>query len=316
MPDLVTLGELCAVFVAKDIGRMRYCHEYIVRPGGAEATVAVGVKRLGFDAGWISVLGKDELGIQLRNLMRGEGVDVSYVKLQEGMNTGIFLRERLPGGNARHIYYRHDSAFTSISPDILNEDYIGSAKFLHLSGITAALSESAQATMWRAIEIARAKGVTVVYDPNIRLNLWSKEEAREATERFLEAADIVLPGLEDLQMLYGQIAVGDALEKLRALGCNRFVLKSGVKEVLVQDEDRLESVSIELINSPVDLMGAGDAFAAGLLGGLLRGRSLTGSARLGNLVARSAIQMPGNIESLPTWEEVSRQLTGEVVYNR
>lgn len=316
MPDLVTLGELCAVFVAKDIGRMRYCHEFITRPGGAEATVAVGVKRLGFDAGWISVLGKDELGIQLRNLLRGEGVDVTHVKMQEGMNTAVFLRERLPGGNARHTYYRHDSAFTSISPDIIDEDYMGSAKYLHLTGITPALSDSAEATMWRAIEVARAKGVTVVYDPNIRLNLWSREKARDVTERFLKAADIVLPGLEDIQMLYGQISGGEALDLLRSMGCDRFVLKAGVKEVLVNDGDRLESVSIDLVDSPVDLMGAGDAFAAGLLGGLLRGRNLTDAARLGNLVARCAIQMPGNIESLPTWEEVSRLLTGQIVYNR
>lgn len=319
MPKFVTLGELCAVFVARDLGRMRYCREFTVHPGGAEATVAVGVTRLGFDAGWISVLGQDEMGIQMRNLLRGEGVDVSHVRMQSGRNTSVFLRERLPGGNARHVYYRKDSAFTTISPDILDEEYVGSARFLHITGITPALSASAEATMWRAVEIARARGVTVVFDPNVRLSLWSRDKAREILERFMKAADIVLPGLEDLQMLYGQIACQDAqgaLELLRNMGCRRFALKVGVQEVLACDGGRLETLPVDRIDAPVDLMGAGDSFAAGFVTGMLRGQSLTEAARLGNIVARCAIQMPGNIESLPTWEEVSRVMSGEVVYNR
>ena len=316
MPSLVTLGELCAVFVAKDIGRMRYCRDFTVRPGGAEATVAVGVTRLGFDAGWISLLGKDEMGHYLLSLLRGEGVDVRCTRMLAGKNTSVFLRERLPGGNARHYYYRKDSAFTAISPDMLDEDYIASARYLHLTGITPALSESAEATMWRAIEIAKAHGVQIIFDPNVRLSIWSQERARNTIERFLSAADIVLPGLEDLQMLYGQISREEALLRLKDMGCSNVIMKIGDQEVLVYADGHADFLPIDHIASPVDLMGAGDSFAAGFIAGLLRGLNLVESARLGMLVARCAIQMPGNIESLPTWEEISSILNKDVVWNR
>ena len=316
MPSLVTLGELCAVFEARETGRMRYCRDYTLRPGGAEATVAVGVVRLGFDAGWISLFGKDEIGHHLLNLLRGEGVDTRCVKMIPGRNTSVFLREKLPGGNARHYYYRKDSAFTTISPDMLDEDYIASAKLLHLTGITPALSDSAEATMWRAIEIARAHGVKVVFDPNVRLSIWSREKARASIEKFLAATDIVLPGLEDLQMLYGQISREEALLRLKDLGCSNIIMKIGDQEVLVYTEGHATFIPVDHIASPVDLMGAGDSFAAGFLAGLLRGEDMVEAARLGNIVARCAIQMPGNIESLPTWEEVSRVISKEVVYNR
>lgn len=316
MPDLVTLGELCAVFVAKDIGRMRYCRDFTIRPGGAEATVAVGVQRLGFSAGWISLLGKDEMGHYLLNLLRGEGVDVTCTSMLPGKNTSVFLRERLSGGEARHYYYRKDSAFTAITPDMLNEKYFEGAKFLHLTGITPALSPSAEATMWKAIEYARAHNVTVTFDPNVRLNIWSKDQARATIERFLSAADIVLPGLEDLQMLYGNISREEALLRLRDMGCQTIVMKIGSQEVLVYADGHATYIPVDHIESPVDLMGAGDAFAAGLFGGLLRGQTLAEAANLGTIVARCAIQLPGNIESMPTWDEVCAIVNNETVWKR
>lgn len=316
MPNVVTLGELCAVFVARDIGRMRYCRDYTIRPGGAEATLAAGITRLGHTTGWISVLGEDEMGHYLHNFMRGEGVDTSCVRILPGKNTSVFLRERLPGGNARHYYYRKDSAFTAISPDMLDESYIASARFLHLTGITPALSASAEQTMWRAVELAKAHGVRVVFDPNVRLLLWDRDTARGVIERFMAAADIVLPGLEDMQMLYGPISREEALLRLKDMGCQNIVLKVGDQEVLVYTDGHADFLPVDHIAAPVDLMGAGDSFAAGFIAGLLRDMSMLEAARLGNLVARCAIQMPGNIEALPTWNEVSKILQNEVSYNR
>lgn len=315
MPSVVTIGELCAVFVANDIGRMRYCRDFTIRPGGAEATLAAGVTRLGFDAGWISILGQDEMGHYLLNLLRGEGVDVSCTRMLAGKNTSVFLRERLPGGNARHTYYRKDSAFTCITPDILREDYIASARFLHLTGITPALSPSAKETMWEAVRMAKAHNVTVVFDPNVRLGLWSREEAADTINQFLAASDIVLPGLEDMQMLNGPITREEALLRLKDLGCETIIMKCN-QDVLVYVDGHANFIPIEHITNPVDLMGAGDSFAAGYLVGLLRGMDHLEAARLGTLVARCAIQMPGNIEAIPSWDEVSAIINQTVLYNR
>lgn len=306
MPSLVTFGETSAVFVARDLGRMRYCRDFGLRPGGAEATVAVGVQRLGFATGWISALGDDELGHYLRGFLAGEGVDVTRVAMVQGRQTAVFLRERLPGGQARHFYYRRGSAFSFYAPEMLDEPYIASAKVAHLTGINPALSASCDAASWRFVEIAKAHGVLTTFDPNVRLSLWSREDARQSLERYFAAADIVFPGLEDMQMLYGQLSAEEALQKLKQLGCKRFALKAGEREVIVLDRGEQTILPVERIESPVDLMGAGDAFAAGCIAGLLRGLDLARAAHLGISVASLAIQMPGNIEAMPTWNEVQR----------
>ena len=86
---------------SKSIGRMRYSEGFELRPGGAEGTVAVGVKRLGHTAGWISQLGEDELGHYILSFIQGEGVDVSTVRMVPGKQTGLFVRERLPLGEGK-----------------------------------------------------------------------------------------------------------------------------------------------------------------------------------------------------------------------
>ncbi|MBL8385926.1 MAG: sugar kinase [Burkholderiales bacterium] len=316
MPSVITLGETSVVFVARDLGRMRYCRDFTIRPGGAEATVAVGVSRLGFDAAWMSALGDDEPGHYLRSLIAGEGVDVSRVAMVRDQQTAIFLRERLPGGDARHFYYRKGSAFSHFEPSMLDEEFIASARFLHLTGITPALSDSCDATCWRALEVARAHGTKVTFDPNVRLSLWSREEARQRLQRYLTAADYVFPGMEDMRMMFGAIDRSEALKIMIDLGCRRFALKDGKQDVLVHEDGLTVSLPVHHVEHPADLMGAGDAFAAGCLAGLLRGLPLTEAARVGNAVAEFAIQLPGNIESMPTWSEVERLMAGAEDWKR
>jgi len=316
MPRLVTFGETSAVFVARDIGRMRYCRDFTLRPGGAEATVAVGVQRLGIDAAWMSALGDDEMGHYLRGLVAAEGVDVSRVRMVGGQPTAVFLRERLPGGDARHFYYRKGSAFSAFGPEMLDEAFIAAAQWLHLTGITPALSPRCDAACWRAVEIARAHGVRVSFDPNVRLALWSAAEARAGLARYFAAADLVLPGLEDLQMLYGDASAEAAMARLRELGCRDAVLKAGAHDVHVLHDGAATRLPVAPVAQPVDLMGAGDALAAGCLAGLLEGRDLVDAARLGIAVAGLAIQLPGNIESMPTRAEVDRALSGSPGWKR
>ena len=199
---------------------------------------------------------------------------------------------------------------------MLDGFFIKSGRILHLTGISPALSKDCEASVNRAMEIAREGGLTISFDPNIRLNLWSADKARPVIERLLTAADIVLPGLDDMRMLYGDISREEALLRLKDMGCERVVLKTGDQDVVVYEDGHAEYLPIKRIDEPVDLMGAGDAFAAGFLTGCLRGDSLANSARIGMAVAGMSIQMPGNIESLPTWAEVERSMNGHKTWNR
>ena len=317
MSEFVTIGETCAVFAARYIGRMRYCSEYEIRPGGSESTVAVGVFRLGHSAAWVSRVGDDELGHYVLSFVRSEGVDVSAVTVSAERPTGLFVRERLPRGKARHFYYRERSAFSTLGPHDLPRELISGARLLHLTGITPALSESNRLMVEEAIALARRNSVTVTFDPNMRRRLWTGPRARSVLEPLMAAADYVLPGLEDMQGLYGgNMNEAQAVRTLKEIGCSRIILKLGPRGALVVTGDKQTLVEARPIADPVDLMGAGDAFAAGFIHGVLQGNDETQAAALGNAVAAISIETPGNIESLPTAEEVEDRNAGRARIER
>ena len=304
MLDLVTLGETCAALVAKSGGPLRHTVEFERRIGGAESTVAAGVVRLGHRAGWISRLGADELGEFILGVMRSENVDVKHVMMVEGEQTGVFLRENRSDGRSNVFYYRSTSAFTSFSPDDLDEDYIGSARFLHLGGITPGLSSSCLATVQRAMEIAKARDVKITFDLNYRAKVWSPENARAALESLMTNADHVLAGREDLSKLTGISDQDAQLDYLSGLGISNIVLKWGSDGTIWVGPEGVLRVPSVTVTHPVDRFGVGDAFAAGYVSGLIQGRDGPDAVDLGNRVAGWSLQLPGNIESLPTRKEL------------
>lgn len=316
MPDLVTLGETCVVLVAKSRGPLRHATEFERRPGGAESTVAAGVTRLGHSAGWISRLGRDEFGAYVLGLMRSEGVDTAAVRMTGDAQTGVFFRDNRADGRSSVIYYRKNSAFAGLGPDDLDENYIASARILHLTGITPGLSHSCREAVFRALEIAGANGVTVVFDPNYRATIWPPDEARPCIEDLMLRSDHVLAGQEDLSKLTGLTGEGAQLEYLHDLGLSTVVLKLGADGAVLSSTVGVERVGALGAEHVVDRFGAGDAFAAGYIVGLLEGRELLESVALGNAVAGWSVRLPGNIESLPDRNDLRRLKSGQTSVDR
>src|SRR5207245_2245121 len=164
--DLVTLGESMVLLLAEQSGPMREAMTFRRYIAGAESNVASGLSRLGHHSGWFSRVGADEFGRAIVFRIRGEGVDTSHVITDPRAPTGIVIRERRDVGPIEQVYYRRGSAASQLSPDDLDESYLTHARFLHLTGITPALSDSCRQTVFAAAEIARGAGVTVVLDPN------------------------------------------------------------------------------------------------------------------------------------------------------
>ena len=294
------------VLVAKSGGPLRYSAEFERRPGGAESTVAVGVARLGHSAGWVSKLGDDEFGKYVLNVMRGEQVDTSCVSITSSSQTGVFFRENRASGPSTVYYYRKNSAFSTIAPEDLNEDYISSAKILHLTGITPGLSRSARETVERAVDIAVANGVQIVLDPNYRAKVWSTDEAKPYLENLMLKADYVLAGQEDLAKLTGMSGETELLAYLHSLGLSEVILKLGREGAILSTGDSVERVESYRVEEPVDRFGVGDSFAAGFIVGLLQEKPLNEAIALGNAVAGWSIRLPGNIEALPDWNDLQR----------
>jgi 2-dehydro-3-deoxygluconokinase len=308
MPDLldvVALGETMVLFLAQQAGPLREASTFSRHIAGAESNVAVGMCRLGRSAGFISRLGDDEFGRVILSRLRGEGVDVSQVIFDLGAPTGLVIRERREVGPVDVLYYRRGSAASRLSPADLNASYLAAARYLVLSGITPALSSSCRETVFAAAEIARAARVTVVVDPNVRLKLWSAEDARATIRDLVGHADLVLPGLEEAQLLTGESDAGLAARALLELGPRMVVVKLGERGALALTTEGFVEAPAEKLTRIVDPVGAGDAFAAGFLAGQARGMDLTAALALANRCGAAAMLVPADQEGLPRWEEVA-----------
>lgn len=305
MPDIITLGETMILMNPESSGSLKYVTRFTRQIGGAESNFAIGVVRLGQSAGWISRLGKDELGKYVEAFLKGEGVDTSQVKFDPEAPTGVYFKERREYGESKAYYYRQGSAASRLSPGDLEPDYIGSAKFLHITGITPALSESCYRTVWEAVKIAKSRGVKVCLDPNIRLKLWGKERAREVIMELVAQADFVLPGLSEGAMLLGATEPEQMADKFLDLGIETVVIKLGKQGAYYASATESKFVPGYPIDKVVDPIGAGDGFAAGFVAGLLKGYSLEEAVKLANAVGALATTVNGDVEGLPTMDEVA-----------
>jgi 2-dehydro-3-deoxygluconokinase len=191
----------------------------------AESNVAIALTKLGHQVGWFSKLGNDEFGKYIQATIRGEGVDVSRVIFDPVKYTGILFKERFMHSNPSVYYYRKDSAASNLKSEELDESYIRDAKILHITGITPALSENCRKTLFKAIEIAKANNVLVSFDPNIRLKLWTKEEAIPVLLEIAKQSDIIFPGIDEGEMLLGLTNPEEIAESLMNMGCSIVAVK-------------------------------------------------------------------------------------------
>ncbi len=295
------------LLLAEQSGPMREAFTFSRHIAGAESNLAIGLSRLEHAAGWISRVGDDEFGRAIVFRVRGEGVDTSHVVHDPLAPTGIVVRERREAGPIEQVYYRRGSAASRMRAADLDAAYVGDARFLHLTGITPALSASCRETVFAAAEIARAAGVAVVLDPNYRSKLWDPSEARSVMRDLATRCDLVLPGLDEAELLSGESEPEAAARALAKLGPSTVVVKLGAQGALALTGDEVVRAPGTPLERVVDPVGAGDAFAAGFLSGLLRGFDTTAALRLANRCGALAMLSPGDMEALPRWEEVASE---------
>lgn len=311
--DAVTIGETMVLLTAQSDGRLRYARYFERSAGGAESNFAIALTRLGLRAGWVSRVGDDEFGAYLLAFMRGEGVDVSRVVVDRERPTGLFFKERAQGGDVRVTYYRRHAAATAFSPADLDPGYLASARHLHLTGITLALGASCQEMMREAIGIARKSGLSISFDCNARMNLWDADQWGRAMRLYVEAADWVFLTMDEAKMLCGKADPVDASRCLLEWGPTWVVVKQGGRGAWIATAGESFHQPAEPVVAVVNNHGAGDAFAAGLIGGHLLGWDVRRSARLAAILGAAATTVSGNIEGLPTLREAMARMGGETI---
>lgn len=310
--DILTIGDALVLFNPLTTGPLRFVNSFERKVGGAELNVAIGCSRLGLKAGWISRLGMDEFGRYAFNFVRGEGVDVSQVKLVEGYPTSIYFKEILSGEKINSYYYRHQSPTLTLKAEEIDEEYIQQAKILHITGVFPAVNDVNKVVLLHLLKMAKQHNITVTLDPNIRLKLWSAGEARETLLSYLPYIDVLLTGEEEAVILFGTSKPDEVFKAAQAYGVHHVILKQGEHGAIGYRDGVMAKQPVLGTIDVVDTVGAGDGFAAGYLYSLIQDWPLDKSLSFANAVAGHVIGVTGDNEGLPYKEDLE-VLLGERV---
>lgn len=301
--DILALGEPMVEFnQAGDAGGRSYLQGF----GGDTSNAAIAAARQGARVGYLSAVGDDPYGRMLRDLWRREGVDDSGVRTDAGAFTAVYFVTHDTQGH-HFSFFRRGSAASRMTPADLPRERIAAARVLHLSGISAAISDSACDTCFAAVDIARAAGVWVSFDTNLRLKLWPIARARAVMRELIRLSDICLPSLDDVQAISG-LEDPDALADFcLGLGARTVALKLGAQGALVADGTQRWRIPPHPCK-PVDATGAGDTFGGALLARLVAGDTLPDAARYASVAAALSTEGYGAVEPIPDAQRVRAEL--------
>ncbi|MCC8242915.1 sugar kinase [Saccharothrix luteola] len=290
MIDVVVLGE--TMMSLRSTGTWRSGATATTSIAGAESTVAIGLSRLGHSARWVGRVGNDEPGELVLRTLRAEGVDTSAVARDEGAPTGLILFEQRTPDVTRVIYHRSGSAGSRLTEQDALTGLTGGTRLLHVTGITPALGPGPLAAAHAAVDHVLDQGGLVSFDVNYRSRLWSADEASRVLTPLARRASVLIGSPEEIDLVGGDHAAGHVVTKLGADGAR------------VRVDGGTWSAPAHRVRA-VDPVGAGDAFTAGYLSGLLDGLPPAECLARGNTTGAFAVMTTGDWEGLPSRSELS-----------
>ena len=230
----IAIGELMLRLSPPNYEKIVTTHNFIVNYGGAEANVAVSLANLGVDSTFFTVLPNTDLGKSCINYLKANDVHTKHIIKADGRMGLYYLEEGVSVRPSQVIYDRGSSAFAEYDyKDVDFENILKDYDWLHLSGITPALSYNCRRLIDKAIKAAKKLGLTVSFDPNFRSTLWSFETARDVLSKYLHS------------------------------GSN-----NSLKAFYYADGKTYESKTLNF--EIVDRVGGGDAFSSGLIYALMQ----------------------------------------------
>lgn len=297
--DAICVGETMAVLTSPEA--LNEGTRLTVGTGGAESNVAVALAGLGHRSAWVSRVGDDPFGRIVTDAVARRDVDVRGVEVDPERPTGLYVKDTAAGG-AGVLYYRRGSAASAMSSADAEKVWSRGARLVHLSGITPALSARAAALVEHLLDRGAGNGAWRSFDVNHRPALWSAREAGPVLLALARRADVVFVGRDEAERLWGTPAAGDV----------RAVLPE-VPTLVVKDAEHGATCfggpdPVFVPAPPVDVVeevGAGDAFAAGYLSGLLDGLPADRRLSLGHAVAGAVLRSRADTLDRPPEEVVA-----------
>lgn len=258
---IITLGEALIDFIPLDHNNETFQKS----PGGAPANVAVGLARLGAKTSFVGKVGDDVLGQFLKETLENYGVATENMLMTRDVRTGVVFVTLGDGGERSFEFYIDPSADRFLEPKEVSDDLFAAHNVLHFGSISL-ISEPSKSATITAVDKARANGLLVSYDPNLRLGLWpSEKEAKEAIRSMLGAVDVLKISEEELTFITGEAEIDAGVQALSDFAIPMIVVTLGADGSRIYLPDREPAYVDAMKVDAVDTTGAGDAFVSGIL---------------------------------------------------
>ena len=294
--DVTTVGEANLRMSVPKGEKLSLTNRFDLHVAGAEANVTGALAQLGHACGWVSTLPNSPLGQRATNAYAFTGLDTSAVNWVDGGRMATLFVEYAGQPRPTEVYYdRKNSSFSQMTVDDINWDYLLDSRLIHLTGITAALSDPCEEMLFEVIKRAKSAGVAVSFDVNYRSKLWSLEKASTILEKMIQGIDLLFCSKRDAEQVFAMD--GEAEDVLRRLAqrfaVKNIVISNGEAGVYGWKDDHTFHVpAIEV--DMVDRIGAGDAMAAGVIHGWLNGDFAKG-LEYGVLTAACVMSQAGDM---------------------
>lgn len=321
MTDAICVGELLVDFVPTETGKdLVEASTFRKAAGGAPANVAVGLKRLGISSGFMGMVGVDPFGRFLARTLEAHGVDIGTLRHTRDAPTALAFVSLRADGERDFVFFGNPSADKMLTPADIDLSAIARARLLHFGSISLSMEPARTATL-HAADAAQQAGALISYDPNLRPGFWaSADAARHGIRAGLAKADVVKISEDELVFLTGGNDPARARDLLWTERLKLMIVTTGRAGSVYVTNDFIGAVPGFKVTS-VDATGAGDAFTAGFLAGLLKQREairnealLKDVVRFANAVGALTTTARGAIPSLPTRRQVEEFLrTGSAV---
>lgn len=245
------------------------------------------------EVAFLTAVGTDDVSQRLEDFVRDAGI-VPHFTRRAHRTLGLYMIN-LTNGERSFSYWRNASAARTLADDLDQLPELSAGDMVFFSGITLAiLPPEGRARLFAALEHARAAGIRVAFDPNLRPRLWESPEAMRAVVMEGAArADIALPSFEDEAAWFDDVDIAACAARYRAAGASMVVVKNGAAPVLLSHTQGSERIAPEAQAQVVDSTAAGDSFNAAFLMGLEAGLTAGDAARRGCLLSAKVIAQHG-----------------------
>ncbi|MEM7736896.1 MAG: sugar kinase [Deinococcota bacterium] len=314
-PDILSLGELLVEIMRDKVDSPLSQIGTFLGPyaSGAPAIFTHAAAQLGGHVGFIGVCGNDAFGFQCVNKLQQAGVDISHIRTANDRTTGTAFVGYKGDGSRQFVYHMKHSAAALLDVNDVAEDWLTHCRWLHITGSSLALSDTAREACYFAAKRAKEVGASISFDPNLRPELLSAGEIQALCEPILNLADVVLPSGHEAALLLG-LDVNEQDDDGESAA--RGLLRRGIETVILKLGDRgckiysgsnvntIDAISVQ----EVDPTGAGDCFAAGYAVAQLSGWGVIDSARFANVAGALAVTTQGLMEANLSRAEVESYL--------